>query len=127
MYFYLDNLDIEYGVDDDLLIFIFINDTNHKIIIKYWSIQDGGHQEFIYSYKNNQKCGTQHQWYAIQHGGHQSSIENYKNDQQHGTQYHWWPIQEGGHQASITNYKNGQQHGTQQYWKRDWSYITNHY
>jgi antitoxin component YwqK of YwqJK toxin-antitoxin module len=126
MYFPLYNLGIEYSDDDDTPIFIFTDDTNHKII-RYWSIQCGGHQASILVCKNNQLHGTQYQWWSIQEGGHLFSVTNYKNNQLHGIQWGWYSIQYGGHQRSIENYKNGKLFGTRQYWELDGSYHTEQY
>jgi antitoxin component YwqK of YwqJK toxin-antitoxin module len=126
MYFSLDSLDIEYN-DDNTPIFSFTDDTNHKIVVNYWSERDGGHLCSITNYKNNRLRGTRHHWWSMQDGGHLFSITNYKNNQLHGIQYQWWSTQNGGHQLSIENYKNDQLHGIQHYWKIDGSYYTEHY
>jgi hypothetical protein len=109
---------------DERQTFIFTNDTGHKMVIGYYSIQNGGHPQYIENYQNELQHGIQYYWYSIYDGGHQRYIENYQNGLQHGIQYWWYCIQNGGHQRYIENYQNGRRHGIQQYWNLDKSYYT---
>jgi antitoxin component YwqK of YwqJK toxin-antitoxin module len=81
--------DYDFDTDDAVPIFTFTNDNGREIIIKYWSIERGSHQQCIKNYQNGQKHGTQYGWHSIHHGGHQSYITNYKNGGYHGIQHHW--------------------------------------
>jgi antitoxin component YwqK of YwqJK toxin-antitoxin module len=100
------NYDID--TDEAVPIFTFTNDNGREIIIKYWSIERGGHQQCIKNYQNGQKHGTQYGWYAIQGGGRLSYIENYQNGKMHGTQYEWIIILHENQLCymHITNYEN---------------------
>jgi antitoxin component YwqK of YwqJK toxin-antitoxin module len=120
------NLEVTYDYDDTLA-FIFTDDNSHKMVMEYWSIENGGHQRCITNYQNGTKHGTQYWWRLMQEGGHQWCIENFKNGQRHGTRYDWHPICWGGHQANIINYQNGTKHGIQHYWRQDGSYYTESY